>query len=216
MKKLICAFLSLVLVFSCAYAAELTQENISDLKKYEIMVGDPDGNIRLGDTVTRAEYAKMICKMYGLSKSPTLSSFPDVAPEHWAIEYISIANSLKVMQGDAEGTFRPEGEISYADAITVLVRLLGYEPMADARGGYPVGYTDVASMLGITEYIDVSNDDAAVRENIAIMIARALDIPVMAQTSYGVEEYYTVLDGKNGTILETMRTRLDTAIENKN
>ncbi len=209
MKKVICALLSVVLIFSVAYAVEITQVNIDDLKKYEIMVGDPDGNMRFEDMVTRAEFAKMMCKMNGLSKATNISSFPDVAPGHWAIEYISIANSLKIMQGDAEGTFRPEGEISYAEAITVLVRLLGYEPIADTHGGYPVGHISTAKTLGITADITFDKDAAATREDVGIMIARALDTPILEHTSYGSENYYRVLNGINGEVLETLRTRLE-------
>ena len=209
MKKVICALSSVILVFSVAYAAELTQANIDDLKKYEIMVGDPDGNMRLGDSIKRAEFAKMICKVMGVTTTTSACTFNDVPEGHWATGYIAAANELELMKGDGAGTFRPDGQISYAEAITVIVRAVGYEPMAQQRSGYPFGHISIAETLGITADIAFDKDAAATREDVGIMIARALDTPILEHTSYGSENYYRVLNGINGEVLETLRTRLE-------
>ena len=51
---------------------------------------------------------------------------------------------LSMLQGNGDGSFSPEEETTAEQAIKILVCALGYEPMAEEKGGYPTGYLTVA------------------------------------------------------------------------
>lgn len=212
MKKIISIILSVVFVLSLSmqsFAAEPTGEQISELKEYGIITGDPDGNMRFGDTLTRSEAVKIICTLLCFHESSNIvaneAPFPDVSEYHWAKGYISIAKELKIIEGDLSGNFNPEASVTNEEFIKMLVIALGYEPMADSRGGYPVGYNMVASNCAITAGLQFEVNTPALRGEVALMTVNSLSVPLMKQVGFGSNAEYAVMDGKNGVALETLR-----------
>ncbi len=217
MKKILCMILAIVFAFSVsAIAAEPTQNQLDDLKRYGIIEGDPDGSLRLEDGIKRCEAVKIICTM--LCHKPqeyAVSSFPDIAPGHWATGWIDAAHSLGLVEGDDNGLFRPNDPVTNEEFIKMVVIGLGYEPMADAKGGFPAGYVAVAARCGITDGFQLAVNAPAKRGDIAVMTARALDVPIMVQTGFGAQVEYHVLDGKDGYEYRTLRHELDPESKNE-
>ena len=214
MKKLISFMLILIMVLSISVFAEPTKEQLKDLKNLKIMVGDEDGNMRLEDTITRAEATKMICTIYGLdldtfANNVEPSKFPDVPDSHWAKNFINAMKDCGIVQGDEKGNFNPEADITNEEIIKMLVTVMGYGPMADQTGGYPMGYTRTALKIGVTEGLKLDVEVPATRGDVAQMFAVALDIPIMVQTGWSADgsTSYLILDGSAGTKRETIRTR---------
>ncbi len=212
MKKLISCILILVMLLSTVVFGAPSEEQLKDLRDYKIMVGDDDGEMRLGDTITRAEAAKMICVIYGLSVDSFAdnvepSAFADVPDTHWAKNYINCVKGLMIAEGDENGNFNPEATITNEEIIKMLVVALGYNPMADQTGGYPMGYTRTAQKIGITSDLMLEVDVPAIRGDVALMFATSLDIPVMVQTSWSTDgsTSYAILDGSAGTEKKTLR-----------
>ncbi len=87
--------------------------------------------------------------------------FPDVRTGHWAAGYINLAvrGETKLLSGFSDGSFGPEREITYGEAVTILMRLLGY---ADADVGviWPTGYLVAASENGLTEGLSGKDGNA--------------------------------------------------------
>ena len=214
MKKLISFILLVAIVTSVSVYAEPTQGQLDDLKALKIMVGDEDGNMRLEDTITRAEATKMICTIYGLdldtfANNVEPSKFPDVPDSHWAKNYINAMKDCGIVQGDEKGNFNPEADITNEEIIKMLVTVMGYGPMAEQTGGYPMGYTRTAQKIGLTEGLKLNVETAAIRSDVAQMFAVALDIPIMFQTGWSADgsTSYQIHDGSAGTKRETIRTR---------
>ena len=212
MKKILCILLILTLSLSVVFATA-TDEQLKDLKNLKIMVGDEDGNMRLEDTITRAEAAKMICVIQGLvadnfANNVEPSKFPDVADSHWAKNYINAVKDLQIMIGDEKGNFNPEAEITNEEIIKTLIVALGYKEMAETTGGYPMGYTRTAQKIGLTEALKLDVDVPAKRGDVAYMFATALDIPLMVQSGWSPSggNEYKILDGSDGSPLRTIRT----------
>ena len=221
MKKILCAALAAMFIIAApalTYAADLTDEQLGELGKYHILEGDENGNLNLDDNITRAEFAKMLGTALGrvhgfLYGSPTVD-FSDVPQDHWALWFIDQAVELRFMEGDGDGNFRPDDNITYAEAVKSIVFVLGYESEAEARGGYPNGYMMQAARLGITDGVTCSTGDAAVRSDIARMIYNSLDIPFMQTVlMHGEILEYNVMDGSLGHPLKTLRTTLDVVLE---
>lgn len=224
MKKIILMALVGVMVlslcFGAVFAESLSDEkdalqlenSVNELKKYDILKGDPDGKMRLEDCITRAEAIAFIIRanaeMNEIAQKETFNiKFEDVE-NHWAVREISFAHQNGLIDGTSETTFEPERNVSNAEFIKMLVTLLGYEPKAEIMG-YPQGYVMVATQNGITNGMDIELDADAVRGDVVKMIANSLDIPIMQQTGFGEHLEYAVMDGKNGLKLITLRTILE-------
>ncbi len=213
MKKIISFMLILILSMSVVVFAAPSDELLMDLKNLKIMVGDEDGNMRLEDTITRAETAKMVCVLQGInvdsfSNNVEPSTFSDVPDSHWAKNYINAMKGCGIVEGDEKGNFNPEADVTNEEIIKMLVNALGYSPMAEQTGGFPMGYTRTAQKIGLTEDLMLEVETPAVRGDVAQMFAIALDIPLMVQTGWSTDgsTSYAILDGSAGTEIKTLRT----------
>lgn len=101
------------------------------LSAFHIVRGDPSGDMRLGDRLTRAQAAALFVRLLGRGEfSSALSgSVPYTdAYGHWAAGDIAMAERLGLMRGVGNGQFRPDSDITYAEVLTVLLRVLEREP----------------------------------------------------------------------------------------
>lgn len=180
----------------------------SNLIDLGIIIGDLTGNLRYEDAVTRAEMAAIVCRLLGMKDVPEGSEqvFTDVPVGHWASAYIDSAWYAKIINGNGDGTFRPEDKVTYQEAIKMLTSLIGYEPKARDMGGYPEGFEKAADEISLTDGIVYNGTDFCLRSDVMIMCSRALDIPLMSQTSYGENAGYIIMDGTNGAPYHTLRT----------
>lgn len=175
------------------------EESVELLNALEIMIGDDTGAFRLEDTIIRSEVAKIAVAIAGLAdvaeSSKNQSIFPDVPNDHWAVGYINVAQAQGYVIGDDTGNFRPNDKITYAEAVTILMRVLGYEPAAKTNGGYPTGYLVTAGTAGLFKGgVSSSANAEANRGIVAMMAYNALTINLMERTGYGVNETYEVVE----------------------
>ena len=95
---------------------------------------------------------------------------------HWAWRYISVAFSQELINGYTDGTFRPNNTVSYAEAITMIIRALKYDNEIDSSMVWPENYINKAISLNLLENIDEENyGNGAIRGNIAILLYNALN-----------------------------------------
>ena len=208
-KKVTSFILSACMTFGFATSALASVPSDAKDSKYadaievlgalEIMVGDAEsGAFRPEDTIRRSEFAKVAVTAMGMGdvakSSEHKTKFPDVVENHWANGYINVAANQGIVIGDDEGNFRPDDTITYAEAVTVLVRLIGHTPAAEKKGGFPAGYISVASQQGITKNAVASNDSAVLRGMVAELCENSLTVKKMEQTSFGGDESFQVVD----------------------
>ncbi len=174
MKKFISLLVTMAILMSaiCVSALPLSEDQITYLAENGIMAGDPDGNLRLDDAVTRAEASKVLYATFEINSAAD-ESFSDVDVSHWANGYIAAMKNAGIINGYPDGTFRPENNVSYAEFIKMTVEALGKGEEANEKGGYPEGYVSVASDAGILEGLSFKNDDAAIRNDIGVIIYNA-------------------------------------------
>ena len=218
LKIMLVGVMALSLCFGGVSANEIENsdaklvENTYELKGYGILKGDPDGNLRLEENITRAEAITLLIRanaeLNEVAQREMLDVKFDDIKEHWAIQEISFAHQNGLVDGTSVTTFEPERNVTNAEFIKMLVTLLGYKPMAE-RMGYPQGYVMTASQQGVTDGMNLNLDADATRGDVVNMIANSLDVPMMVQSGFGAYEEYTVMDGKNGVKLVTLRTILE-------
>ncbi|MGO1581534.1 MAG: InlB B-repeat-containing protein [Peptoniphilaceae bacterium] len=88
-----------------------------------LISGYPDGTFKPNEKITRAEFAKMISG-YVKAGYPGSSNFSDVKG-HWASDAIEKVYGNKVVKGYPDGTFKPNQEITRAEAVTILNSVFG-------------------------------------------------------------------------------------------
>ena len=191
------------------------EDSAAELKKYEIMIGDPDGNMRLESFMTRAEAMILILRSLDKDYADTQligeTPYIDIA-DHWAYEDIKHALSLGLISGTSETTIEPDREVIKEEFIKMIVNALGYQPDADSLGGYPDGYVKTAESLGLLNGVDTLAQTPITRGEAAVMLNNALDIPIMQTTGMSFNgEYltpdYEIMNGENGTELITLKIR---------
>ncbi len=174
------------------------EEPVQILSALKIMVGDENGEFRLDDTIIRSEVTKMAVHVLGLedaaesAKGQTM--FDDVSTDHWANGYINLAVSQGIIEGDGDGNFRPNAPITYAEAMTIMVRATGYTVSAEGKGGYPQGYIQVATSNGLTKNVQGSSAEEISRGNVAYLTTNALESRLMEQTGFGSGASYESTD----------------------
>ena len=185
---------------------------VNTLAALDIIGGDDQGNFNPDNTITRAEFTKIVCEMQGLKGDANkgATQFSDVAADHWASGYINMATNMGIINGMGDGTFAPSSPVTYEQAIKMIVIALGYEPMAAEKGGYPTGYLVVAQSTGITKGVKAPAQGApAVRSLIAELVCKALDVPMMEKVSYGAEAKYEIKDGTEGARVTLLTSKFD-------
>ncbi len=207
-KKIIASVLTSAMTLSMAATAFAAvpsdvanteyEEAAEVLSVLDIMVGDAEGTFRPDATMIRSEVAKVGVALSGLTDVANVNSsstkYTDVVKNHWATGFINVASDQGMIVGDPEGTFRPDDKISYDEAVTIMVRALGYEPQAQAKGGFPTGYLVTARNIGLTKGVTNTEDNRITRGEVAQMAFNALTINMMEQTGFGSDVNYEVVD----------------------
>lgn len=101
----------------------------SDIRKlYEkgIVNGFEDGNFYPDNAVTRAEFVKIMCGMFGLSGNKACS-FNDVSSNDWFYAQVCAAESHGLITGNDNGSFVPLEAITREDAAVIIQRLIKAE-----------------------------------------------------------------------------------------
>ena len=102
---------------------------VSTLSNAGILDGYEDGTFRPDGNITRAEFATITARFLEASYDGG-NCFPDI-DGHWAAEYINEAANAGIVDGYEDGTFRPQQNITRAEAVTMVNRTVDRHPDAD-------------------------------------------------------------------------------------
>ena len=99
---------------------------VSTLSSMGIITGYPDGTFRPNAAITRAEFAAIAAR-FDHDGDKTAAKFSDIA-SHWAKDEISIAYNNGWITGYPNGTFGPQRDITRAETMTLVNRVLNRQP----------------------------------------------------------------------------------------
>ena len=99
---------------------------VSTLSSMGIITGYPDGTFRPNAAITRAEFAAIAAR-FDSNGDKTTAKFSDIAT-HWAKDEISIAYNNGWITGYPNGTFGPQSDITRAETMTLVNRVLNRQP----------------------------------------------------------------------------------------
>ena len=153
--------------------SELVGETpMEKLKNAGVIEGFEDGELHPEYSLTRAQFAKIITRVFELSptKSPKMD-FSDVNKSHWAYSYIKKINGSNLITGFPDGTFRPDDKITYEQAVTIVCKALNIDVWED----YPEGYLCAAVDYSLADGINAVIGEVISREQMAKLIINALE-----------------------------------------
>ena len=185
MKKLISLILSLVML-CCAIPAMANSEEeaLFDVTSLGIMQGDQNGDLLLDKSLTRAEFATIILRLTQTDyiQFPQTGRFKDISQDAWYTNSVNTVAELGFMAGFPDGTFRPNETVNYQQAVKTLVVVLGYKQAAEDKGGYPMGYMNVALSIDLLD--SVKDAEPFTRGALVQLLHNALDAPILDAASH--------------------------------
>ena len=153
MKNFKYLFLLILMVSFCVQPAVFAQEEeaeaaaVSDYQKLVAFGVIEDEADLISEQVLRGDFARFVIKISGIDAASVAGGqlpFSDVSTNDKNYEYIRAAYTLGLINGYSETEFGPEEPIMFQQAVKILLNVIGYEPIAAQKGGYPTGYLPVS------------------------------------------------------------------------
>jgi hypothetical protein len=135
-------------------------------------LGIMSGDGAMSQRVTRAQFITMAIKASpggdGVGQAAT-SPYPDVPRSHWASGYVEAGVARGLISGFSDGTFRPDQEVKLAEAVSIVLALLGYGP-EDFSGAYPSGQMAMFHSLKLDRGVSASGAQALITRQDAVYL----------------------------------------------
>ncbi len=168
------------------------------LSEIGILKGKTETEYAPGASLTRAEMTTILLRLINMEGKTSNGEpvFEDVTEAHWAYHNIMTAYEMGLVNGVSENTFAPDEPVTYAQAVKLLVTILGYTEKAEALGGYPAGYLILGNQLELLKGVTEEENTSLSRGSMAILVYNALEIKLFDKVSYGddASEYQTATD----------------------
>ncbi|HCJ10427.1 MAG TPA: hypothetical protein DHW14_04605 [Clostridiales bacterium] len=200
MKKVLVSALVAVMVFGLAATAFAAPGDIAGPAFTDIAGHDAEGELTLlgamgvysgeyglggpvnpDDPITRAQFCKVVVETIGLGNlAESLSGMPPAFADEiptWAWGYVNVAVFAEIISGYPDGTFGPDNPVTYAEAVTMLVRAIsGHDAMVGDQL-WPYNYIFYGVEQGFTGDVDVGLVNLpASRGDIARMLFATMQI----------------------------------------
>ena len=187
----------LVLCMSLSAVSALAYEDVETGKKttavqlvtgLEIMSPDSETEFGSKTLVKRGEFALYAAKVMGYEVTAATSSkgyFDDVditTLEGAAVELLAGLGAIPKTGRE----YNPNDEITYVEAIRILLNCLGYETTVYANGGFPGGYVKTATECELNENMGKMTNSVLTKADVATLLYNALFVYPMEMT---LDEY---------------------------
>jgi len=183
------------------------RDEVNHLSSLGIINGNENGEFKPDDFVTREQFARLIIGVadedYRAEVYKNMTLFPDVKTSRWSVGFVNAAVKLDYINGMLDGKFHPTEGVTYAQACTVLVKMLGYTD-SDLSGSWPQNYLVKAKEVGICDKVNFSTNDTLPRWAVAVMLDNLLDAEIKSNPSTKFSE--TIESYTQYIVLATSKT----------
>lgn len=198
-KKLFSLLLTACLLSSgLAVRAAASFTDISDpntalaagvLQGMGIVSGVGDGLYSPDTVLTRAQFCTFMIHTLGMKDLVGTHGyktlFTDVKPGNWYTGYVNLAYSQNLLSGYGNGKFGPDDPVTYGQAATLLLRMLGYTS-ADVGKVWPTDYVNYAHTLELDEGLVLSAEQPITRAQTATLLYNTLH----TEPKGGTQKFY--------------------------
>lgn len=171
---LLMSFMFFSKVFASDSTDSLQTQHAEFLKKLNVIQGYPDGSLKLGNNIKRSEYITLVVRASNSESTDTtgyVANFVDLKSSHWAYKNLKVALKTGLVSGYTDKTIRPDKNVTYAEALTVILNYLGYKNLP---GKWPTNVIDKATSLGITKNSNLVQDKVLTRGEMCTTLYNAL------------------------------------------
>ncbi|MEQ3354014.1 S-layer homology domain-containing protein [Aedoeadaptatus acetigenes] len=109
--------------------------SVGFMEKRGFISGYKDGSFKPHQSITRAEFARILAAYAGLEPTEG-NSFTDVKKNHWAKGYIGAVGQAGIMTGNGKGRFNPSAKITRQEVCAALNKALERKPDKDFLDTY--------------------------------------------------------------------------------
>ncbi|OGJ55497.1 hypothetical protein A3D88_04550 [Candidatus Peribacteria bacterium RIFCSPHIGHO2_02_FULL_52_16] len=138
--------------------SHIYRTEIENLAGVQVINGNPNGTFQPDEPVNRAAMLKMLYKASG--RIPDLSNvdcFPDVPKGAWFESYVCDAEANRFVQGYSDGTFRPQNNVTRAEAIKLTMLILDIEvPEMTSINRDVLKFVDISTAAWYTKYLSAA------------------------------------------------------------
>ena len=207
---LITALLPISAMAAAPFDVEESNQNYEEiliLTSLGIMDMNESGEFCSDQFITRAETAKIAAVVHNIDVEAYTYENPytDVETDSEYAPYIAFCKENDLMIGIEDGIFAPDEYMTAEQFNVIIIRLLGYEKLANVLGAYPKGYRQVAEHIDLSKYLKQSGDYLQ-RGEAAYYLYKALDTHVSGIT--GTDKGNLKYDESDETLSERyMRLR---------
>lgn len=165
---------------SYADTSELSiiEQNANTLVNLGIMKGYEDGSLRLNNKIKRSEFITLVVKMMAYDKDTNLANtkigFKDLSNKHWAYTNIGLALKYELIAGYPDNTIAPDKDVTYAEALAVVIRALGYEKTL--QGKWPTNVVNKGAELQLNKNLSLDPNHQLSRGEMSTIIYNALTV----------------------------------------
>ena len=115
--------------FSDINSGRWSAHDIEYMADKGVVLGYPDGEFKPSRNLSRAEFAALIFRFTGIEKANIKNPFTDLDDTHWAYNEILALSNSGLIEGYPDKTYKPENNITRAEVMTVINKLLGRKPL---------------------------------------------------------------------------------------
>lgn len=202
-KKTLSLLLALALLTGLLPGGASAFSDISDpntalaaaaLESMGIVTGITANSYYPDSRLTRAQFCTLAVRAMGLDSRAAASGykalFSDAKPGAWYTGYVNLAYEKGVISGYGNGRFGPDDGVTYGQAVTILLRLLGYTSEEIGRV-WPADYVNYAHELGLDDGLSLNAGSVVTRGQAAVLLYNTLGTEV----SSGDRAYYETISG---------------------
>ena len=157
----------------------------------------------LNAVMTRGAFARMLVAYSTYresvgSQGAVGTLYKDLPGSSAYAPYVRIAVQQGWMSGYTDGTFRPDNAVTLEEAVTAVLKLMGYK-MTDLSGSFPQAQLNKASEIGLRNQLNCQQGQALNYEECAILFYNALTANSASGGAYGTSLGFTVSNGQVDT-----------------
>jgi hypothetical protein len=131
-----------------------------------LIEGRAEGSFVPNESVTRAEFAKMLVKAFNLEDATAQENFADVNASDWFASYVAAAAKAGVINGRTDSEFAPNATITRAEMATMAARALKLAK----------GYSDADVVASLKGFNDAAEINVSLRAGVALAANKGIII----------------------------------------
>jgi len=184
-NKILLIILCFAVMLSMAFYVQAEEETAAPISfETQVMRGlsvvDVDFETNPDDELTRGDFIRILMEMIGAPKVGSIAEggFKDVSGGESYADAVIYANSMGYINGYGDGKFHAERGITPAEAVTVILRVAGYDTATIHGGGYLDGYLSAARDQDMLDGVLGNINQPITKKDAATLLYNTLDVEI--------------------------------------